>query len=267
MKNNRLATAALLAAAAFALSGCGYGDNGYCDYYNCNADPSGIYEGYATDNITSQTTPVVAIIDENGDGTLSGQDGSYYNMGVGTSGNSLNGSYQGFTAGSTATTTGSISGGLTQAGLNLNLNGAGNHTVTAVLNFDPVYNQASSLPTLQGSWHTVSTSYNGIGCASGTANCPPAGSATLSLNIQNAGQFTGTDSAGCTYSGNFSLVDSNFNAYLENFNRTCGSGPADPFVGLATYFPASGTGSNMVPAQILFMADDGNGNYVSQLLQ
>ncbi|HWU69043.1 MAG TPA: hypothetical protein VN046_09215, partial [Stenotrophobium sp.] len=251
MKSTGLFMAISSVVATLMLSGCYDNGDNYCDYYNCNADPSGIYEGYATDSITNQTTPVVAIIDENGDGTLSGQDGTYYNMGVGTSGNSLNGSYQGFTAGSTATTTGSISGGLTQAGLDLNLNGAGNHTVTAVLNFDPVYNQVSSLPTLQGSWSTVGTSYNGIGCASGTANCPPAGSATLSLNIQNAGQFTGTDSVGCTYSGNFSLVDSNFDAYYESFTKTCGSGPTVRFEGLATYFPASGSGNNTVPAQIL----------------
>jgi hypothetical protein len=269
MTHHRLAIGLLLIAATFGLSGCG-GDNNFCDYNNCNADPSGVYEGYATDSITNATTPVVAIVDENGDGTLSGQDGSYYRLAVNTSGNNLGGTYQGDTSSSTTTTAGTISGALTNGGLNLNLNGTGSHVVAVVLNYDNVYSLSSSLPMLQGNWSTGATgTYNGIACASGSTNCPPPGVPTLTLSIQNAGNFTGTDSSSsnCTYSGNFALIYPQFNAYYETFTRTCGSSAPDSFTGLASYFPASGSGSNAVPAQILFMADDGNGNYVSELLQ
>lgn len=270
MKSPTLAIAALSLAAAFGLAGC-YGNNNYCDVYNCNADPSGVYEGNAVDSATNISTPVVAIIDENGNGALSGQDGSYYDMSLTTSGNSLGGSFNAFSSGSSTMTPGPISGSLTNAGLQVvfTFSGPGGHTVTANLSFDPVYNQSSSLSALQGNWNTVATSYNGIGCASGTPNCPPSGSATLSLSITNAGSFTGTDSNNCTYSGGqFTTVDVTLNAYEMSFTRTCGSGPTLNFSnGIATYFPATGSGSNATPAQLLFLADDGAGNYVAQLLQ
>ncbi|MGH8455823.1 MAG: hypothetical protein ACRETW_10845 [Stenotrophobium sp.] len=247
MKNRKWAIAALSVFSGLALTGC-Y-DNNYCDV-DCNADPSGVYEGSATDSVTQKTTQVIAIIDENGDGTLSGQDGTYYRFSVGTSGTSLGGNYQGFNGSNTTTTSGSISGALTQAGVNIGFNGPNNDTVVATLNFDNVYDLASSLPTLEGNWSAT------------------AGSFTLNLKIQPTGDFTGTDTNGCSYNvGNFGIVFTQFNAYTVNFSQTCNS-ITDNFSGLASYFPASGSGSNAVPAQILFMADDGNGgNFISFTLQ
>lgn len=266
MTSRHLGIAALLLA-SLGLGGC-Y-DSNNCVYY-CNADPSGVYEGAITDGVTNASAAAVAIVAENGDATLSAQDGSYYRFSVYTSGYDVGGSYQAYSAGSTVTSSGTVSGTLTAAGLALNFNGANHHVVSATLNYDNVYNLSSSLPTLQGSWSWIPTdsNYNGVACPSGTPNCPPAGAPTLGISVSNAGSFTGSDGNNCSYTGNFNLIYTVLNAYAVDFTQTCGSGPAVSYSGLASYFPASGSGSNAIPAQLLFMADNGNGGqYRSFLMQ
>jgi hypothetical protein len=74
----------------------------------------------------------------------------------------------------------------------------------------------------------------------------------LTATIRPDGTFAAIDSNSCTYTGAFNLIDPNFNAYSEDYTRSC-SGAKDTFTGLATYFPPSG---NTTSADIKLMADD-----------
>jgi len=239
---------ALFAASGLALAGCGH-DNGW--YYN--ADPSGIYEGTLTDTASQQTTPVVAVIDENGNGRAMAQNGAYYALDVGTSGNSVYGQYLAFPGNGTSNS-GPLQGQLLNDGANLNidLNATGVGPLALALNYNnALYTVPSSLPTLQGMWTYTSSSF------------------TLNLSIASTGSFTGTDSNNCTYNGFFTLVDPQFNAYNENFTLTCGSSTIDNYFGLSYFIPAVGSssGGTTTPAMINFLADDGTADFVSAEVQ
>ena len=67
------------------------GPNGVCGA-PMNVGAAGIYAGTLTNRLTQQENPVIAIIAENGDGRMSGQDGTYYRLNVATSGNNVSGS-------------------------------------------------------------------------------------------------------------------------------------------------------------------------------
>lgn len=234
---------------------CSYGSSGsyYCAPSFSNADPSGIYEGTLTDTSTHSETPAVALIAENGEGRISGSDGTYYRISVGTMGNGASGSYAAYSNGATLpdgelSDAGSLSGIVTQNGLALTLTDQKGYTQHLSLNFDNSYNTPSSLSALAGTWSS-------------------AGSSSVNLNIQSNGVFTGTDSSGCTYNGSFGLIDTSFNAYSEKYTVSCGSG-SSTFSGLSNYVPGSGAGTNATPPQIQIYADDGAGAFlVSDLNQ
>ena len=247
MERRKAALSALFLVTALAAAGCGH-DHYYCCGGPSGADPSGIYEGSLTDTVTQQTTPAVAVIDENGDGRMMAQSGTYYRFNqVNTSGYSVFSNVLVF-PGNGSTIQGSLNGALTQAGLSATIKASGSDTQSLSLNFDNNYFLSSSLPTLAGSWTYTSSSFS------------------LNLSIQSGGAFTGTDSNNCTYSGYFNLVDPQYNAYSENFTLTCGTASSSYF-GLSYFIPAAGTDSNATPAMINFLADDNNGHFVSALLQ
>jgi len=247
MERRKAALSGLFLVAALAVAGCGHDHCYYCGS-SYGADPSGIYEGSLTDTVTQQSTPAVAVIDENGDGRMMGQSGTYYRFNqVNTSGYSVSSSVSVF-PGNGSTIQGSLNGSLTQAGLSGTLTATGSDPQSLSLNFDNNYYLSSSLPTLAGTWTYTSSSF------------------TLNLSIQPSGAFTGSDSNSCSYSGYFNLVDPQYNAYSENFTLTCGTASTSYF-GLSYFIPAAGTGSNATPAMINFLADDNNGHFVSALLQ
>jgi hypothetical protein len=72
------------------------------------------------------------------------------------------------------------------------------------LNYDSVYEAGSSLATTAGIWEYSEPS------AAGPLY-------TVTLDIDAAGAIFGTDSAGCTYSGQVALVDGSFNVYDVSF--------------------------------------------------
>ena len=207
-------------------------------------DSSGIYEGTLTDGATQRTSPVVAIIDENGDGRMSLQDGTYYRLSVSTWGNNVSGSFEAYSpesqpANGSRSTSGSVSATVTPAGLSGTLTNQTGEQEELALNYDTTYTLTSALSVLAGDW-----SYSGAGF-------------TLTANIQSDGTFSAIDSNNCSYSGAFSLVDSNFDVYGESFIRSC-NGSSATFTGLASYFPsASG-----VPTQIKLLADNHAGGYL-----
>jgi hypothetical protein len=213
-----------------------------CAAPNLGAD--GIYEGTLTDQATRQVTPVVAIIADNGDGRISGQDGTYYRLTVATSGYNVSGDFSGYSQGVTfpngrQSTAGSLSAQITASGLNGTLTDQAGDVEVLSLNFDNAYTLGSALPALAGAWHYAANGFS------------------LTATINADGTFSATDSNACTYTGSFGLIDSNFNAYSESYIRLC-NGNSLVFAGLASYFPTSGN----APAEIEMLADDGAGDYL-----
>jgi hypothetical protein len=216
-------------------------------YSSCAAPVGvdGVYEGTLTNSATQQETPVIAIIDENGDGSMAGQDGTYYRLNVAQAANNVSGSFHGYSQAAdfpngSQSDTGSIAAAITQPGLSGTLTDQAGNTETLSLNFDNVYTLSSSLPTLAGTW---SMSANGL---------------NLTATIQTDGTFSAVDSNSCSYSGAFGLIDVNFNAYSVYYVRSC-NGTSLTFSGLASYFPAAGS---TTPAQIKVLADDSVGDYL-----
>ena len=232
---------------------CGYGSS-YGSYGGCAAPTTitgdGYYEGTLTAQGSAQATSVVAIIADNGDGTMAGQDGTYYRMNVSLPRNSVMGTYFGISQGAnfpngTLATSGSISA-VASPNLNGTLSDQTGATESLALNFDTVYNLSSSLGTLAGNWsYTAANGFN------------------LTATIRPDGTFSAIDSNNCTYSGAFGIIDPNFNVYSESYTRSC-NGVDVMFTGLATYFPPSGNSAN---ADIKIMADDNTTEFLVADLQ
>ena len=226
------------------LVGCGGGySNGSCGSYgSCGPTSAYLSVGGVYEGTVQGTTPVVAIFTENGDGRISGQDGTYYHLTVATQGNTVSGNYFADSTGplfpnGTSSTTGSMSAVLAPTALNGTLIDQSGLSAALSLNFDTVYNIGSALPTLAGTWSYTATGFS------------------LTATILSNGSFTAVDSAGCSYTGTFYLIDPNFDAYGENHVLSC-NGINTNYAGLATYFPPAGN----IGAQIGLLADDNAGN-------
>jgi hypothetical protein len=209
-------------------------------------------DGYYEGTLTGQgnaSTPVVAIIADNGDGIISGQDGTYYRLTVSLPGNNVTGTYFGLSDGAdfpngTLSTSGSISA-VAAPNVTGTLSDQTGATEPLALTFDSVYNQGSSLPTLAGTWSYTANGFS------------------LTATIRPDGTFSAIDSNSCTYTGAFTIIDPNFDAYGESYVRSC-NGINDTFTGLATYFPPSGNSTN---ADIKLMADDNTTEFLVADLQ
>jgi len=216
--------------------GSSYGSSGGCAGPVITGD--GYYEGSLTSQGKPQPTPVVAIIADNGDGAIAGQDGTYYRLNVSLPNNNVTGTYFALSQGpnfpnGTQASSGSISA-VAYPNLNGTLSDQTGATESLAFNFDTVYNLSSSLATLAGTWSYTANGFS------------------LTATIRPDGTFSAIDSNSCTYSGAFSLIDPNFNAYHDSYARSC-NGVSVTFTGLATYFPPVG---NTARADIKVLADD-----------
>jgi|SRR5579863_6684508 len=218
-------------------------------YPGCSAPPSlgadGIYEGTLTDQATHRVTPIVAIIADNGDGHMSGQDGTYYRLTVATSGSNVSGDFSGYSHGASfpngnETSAGTLSAQITSAGLTGTLTDQTGNVEALALTFDNTYTLGSALPTLTGTWNYSVSGFS------------------LNVMVNPDGTFSALDSDGCSYSGSFTLIDPSFNAYSENYTRAC-NGDRLVFNGLASYFPPAGNSG----AEIKILADDAAGDYLA----
>ena len=236
--------------------GCGGNYGGSCGYSSYGssacAPPSspgtGYYEGTLTNPGQAQT-PVVAIIAENGEGRISGTDGTYYRLSVAGGGNLLSGSFNAFSQGpkfpdGTLADGGTFSATLLPSGFNGTLQYTAGGAGALMLQFDTVYNLGSSLSTLAGTWSYTANGFS------------------WTVTVRPDGTFSAVDSNSCSYTGAFSLIVPNFNAYGENYVRTCNGTPVT-FTGLATYFPPT----NGVNAEIKMLADNDAGEFLVADLQ
>jgi hypothetical protein len=196
----------------------------------------GYYQGTLTPQGGSQSTPVVAIIADNGDGAMSTQDGAYYRFNLGFTATTVSGTYFGLSPGAAGTqkTSGSISAQSASAGLSGTLTaGSGTAAASFDLTSEAVYKQPSALATLMGTWSYTANGFS------------------LTVTIATNGTFTGIDSNNCSYAGSFAIINPVFNAYSETYTRSC-NGTGLTFTGLATYLPSSGSAST----DIKVLADD-----------
>jgi hypothetical protein len=228
--------------------GCGGYSGGSCGYGSygssaCappgNITVDGYYEGTLSSQGAAQGNAVVAIIADNGDGVMSGQNGTYYRLNVNLAGNSALGTYYALSQGAsfpngTQATSGSMSVFATPPGLSGTLTDRTGVAEALQLNFDTVYNLSSSLAMLAGTWSYAANGFS------------------LTATIRPDGTFSAVDSNNCSYSGDFALIDPNFNVYSESYARTC-NGASVAFTGLAAYFPPSG---NPASADLKLLADD-----------
>lgn len=230
--------------------GCGGYSGGSCGSYGSYGSSAvcappyipggpGYYEGTLTSQGAPQANPVVAIIADNGDGAMRGQNGTYYRLNASLSGNNVSGTFYGLSQGpnfpnGTRATTGSISAVATPPGLSGTIADKTGAVESLLLNFDTVYNLSSALATLAGTWSYTANGFS------------------LTATIRPDGTFSAIDSNNCSYSGAFDLIDPNFNAYSESYTRSCNAVTVT-FTGLATYFPPNG---NTATADIKMLADD-----------
>lgn len=80
-----------------------------------------------------------------------------------------------------------------------------------------LYEQRSDLPLLEGTW----------------LNQDPFGATEASFTINQGGQLFGQDIEGCSYSGNFSLIEQRYNLYGVDLSISC-AGETAITLGLAT---------------------------------
>jgi hypothetical protein len=231
--------------------GCSGGSGGSCGSSGgcppTNVIGPGYYQGTLTAQAGAPSAPVVAIIAENGDGAISAQDGSYYRLNVGFSATQISGTFVGLSPGTggTLSSSGSVNAQATSGGgLSGTLTAGSGAADTFQLNFDSVYNMASSLAALAGTWSYTANGFS------------------LTVTIAADGTFTGTDSGNCSYKGAFGIIDPATNAYSETYARSC-SGASLTFTGLAAYLPPS-NGTN---AEIEMMGDDNAGDFLVAALQ
>jgi hypothetical protein len=226
---------------------CGYGSS-YGSSGGCVAPPiitgDGYYEGTLTSQGNAQLTPVVAIIADNGDGAIAGQDGTYYRLNVSLPRNNVTGTYFALSQGAkfpngTQATSGSISA-VASPNLNGTVTDQTGATESLAVNFDTVYNLGSSLATLAGTWSYTANGFS------------------VTATIRPDGTFSAIDSNNCTYMGAFGLIDPNFDAYSENYIRSC-NGVNVTFTGVATYFPPVGS---TAAADIKMLADDNTSEFL-----
>jgi hypothetical protein len=209
-----------------------------------NATPGGLYDGTLTSSASQQQDQAYAIVDETGYGRMIDFDsGDYYQLALTNNGQSLNGTYQEYPATTgESIQPGTFKGSLNDQGLSASLSVDNSKVAALSMLFDFNYFNGSNLNLLSGNWSYTATD----------------GSYGISFGINASGALTGSDTDGCTYAGNFTLFDVDFDAYHLAYTETCDGTTAD-YTGLAAYYYAD----TQFPAGILMLADDGAGSFLA----
>jgi hypothetical protein len=173
--------------------------------------PAGIWQGPITSTIDSSATQVIGAVSANNDAQFVAAPifERHYAGNLATAGNVLVGTlnlYRGktgpfFGAGGLGSL--NIDGTAVER-TQLSADYTGDDEGLFSLSYVTSYEDASSLALIAGTWLYSEPS------AAGPLY-------TVTLDIDGAGAIFGTDSAGCVYSGQISLIDSAFNAYEAAF--------------------------------------------------
>ena len=168
-----------------------------------NLDPSGVWQGTLTSDVTMNAVAVTAVITASGSARLILADGSQLSGSVVTNGDQVSGNLTGITElglqwqDNTTVSSFTINGTVAQrSAITGTYTGAGD-SGTLTLTFDSVYDRTSSLATLAGQWERLDALQNIT--------------ATISFDAQGA--IDGSDADGCIYSGTVSVSDSSVDVY------------------------------------------------------
>jgi hypothetical protein len=197
------------------ISSCGSGGGG-------NSSPSpnsstqsiaGIWIGTFTSSVTNSTYNVTGLIDESYNARFADPDNLLQYSGV----VSINGNSFSSTATAYAPSgytfpddsqvgTVNISGSFSEkTSINGTYTGVGD-TGVFFLNYSALYERASSLALVAGTWSGTVLGY------------------TNTITVDSSGNVSGDSSSGCTYTGNVGIVDSSYNAYNVTLNiNNCGT--------------------------------------------
>lgn len=236
----RILPATSCLAAMALLAACGGNDDNCCVY----ATPGGLYDGTLNPGNTQQQDNVYAIVDENGYGRMIDYtSGDYYPLALNNNGLTLGGTYQVFgAAAGTPIQSGTVSGQLYVNGLSATLSNSNGTSDSLNTLLDFTYFNSSSVEMLAGNW-----SYDAGGNSFG-----------ITMSVAGTGNWTGTDTDGCSYSGDFALDNPYYDAYYVSYTQTCGQ-TADHFSGIAAYYYAD----SQYPSGIEILADDGAGSFLA----
>lgn len=195
------------------LTGCGGGGGGDSSTPNTSTPPppnqliGGIWEGTATNNLQpGVVTEVVALVAESGDARFVTSDGTQIvSIGALTvSGSAVSGDMRAYTpigfvfSNGQPVVTGTLSGTVQERD---SFDGSWAASTGESGDFDmlynPIYERDSSLALMNGNWVGVDEFQN----------------ITSTFDIDGNGAVNGQDVLGCLYSGQISLLDTNYNAY------------------------------------------------------
>ncbi len=214
LKKLQLLIALFLLVDFLSLFSCGGGGSG--SHSSSTAQPQSVSQsasGIWTGNVLSPkfgNTSVTGIVSQTDEVFFISEQGAQHHGQVTVSGSSFSGSLTSyapigfrFPDGSSVTTT-TVSGTVTtKSSLTGNYNGGGD-SGTFSLSYSSLYDRQSSLALVAGNWRAID------------------GSATFSFS--SSGQITGSDVDGCTYTGQISVINQNFNAYKVTVTiAACGS--------------------------------------------
>lgn len=175
-----------------------------------NADPGGIWYGFASNTTLGETYEVVGVSIANGELRFIDSQGVQYHGSMQVSGNSFSASFRAiaplgeyFVNGSTVLS-GNMEGTISQReSLDGSYQMSSGERGTVSLLYDDLYQRPSQLSRLTGTWIDV---YNDT------------------FGIDSMGRIFGQDSLGCVYSGTAATIDTRFNAYrLDLTVSSCGA--------------------------------------------
>lgn len=180
-----------------------------------NADPGGIYTGTlfpAGPGIVN----VIGIVTETGDVVVFDTRYNYSQFAgsLSVSGDSFSSTLTEYAPFGSVFQSGESVAQLTMSGTinqGVSISGAysgGDSGGDMLLTNDPrIYNQVSALSSLTGTWEGM-----------------VADGSTLTFTIQSDGSYFGQSTYGCTFTGNFSIINPDFNTYSITVNNTCANG-------------------------------------------
>lgn len=174
-----------------------------------NADPGGIWYGYASNTTRGETYEVVGVSISSGELRFIDSQGVQYHGSMQVSGTSFNASFRAiaplgeyFVNGGTVlagTMTGSIS---QRRSLDGSYQMSSGERGTVSLLFDDLYQRPSGQSLMTGTWIDVDND---------------------TYSIDSTGRIFGQDSFGCVYSGDAGVIDARYNAYRFNLTvSNCG---------------------------------------------
>ena len=157
-----------------------------------NSDATGVWEGTFTENGVG-TFGLIGIVEGNNMRFISTDAGAIYVGTISVSGTNFTATTTSYAIGGTVFATADMSGTVsTKSTLSGTFTSSTGATGSFSLAYDPVTDKGSSLAVTDGNW-TV-------------------GSSTV-ISIDSTGLLTGTDTTGCVYLGNVSIIDPAVNIY------------------------------------------------------